>query len=497
MIHIPFVDTPTASNMSWDPVTQFTYQFWTAVDNKSTAIGSNLAMAEGDDDEHSDSGEVGEIEVMYEEPRDDDVVLQVLRHEDDAVIEVTYRSMKHLEMAMDASSNQPTYFFKCKYVIDSVCSIVDANLVDYLFTNDEGPAAVEEPGGEEKKDEEAIDFDWNLVEPGRKETYPPSRQPTEEEFGTVRVIYNEIKKNKDERARANGMPNSGIQHYKTFKAKWAHFRSWSAVYDKIMKGSSKQTKLDKMTADLKLCRSEKHIDETISTEIMRYINKLKREARKRREQEEIQARLQELEQQKQKTKKDLELVNRKEKEVQGRRNRAVTRSGAAPSKKDLAAVRRQEKEVKSSRKDVLKAQKCVEREIKQLSKRKSIVDNAKSSPDKKAKRVALRNDLSLVNEIISPRKKAELDGDEWKPPMRGGDGSFQQPGEDWKTDAVEKVHLIIALHKHLMGTGELERSPSFLTVMEYLGVGTAGQDSYDFSDRVFIYILALDLYQNL
>ena len=93
------------------------------------------------------------------------------------------------------------------------------------------------------------------------------------------------------------MPNSGIQHYKTFKAKWAHFRSWSAVYDKIMKGSSKQTKLDKMTADLKLCRSEKHIDETISTEIMRYINKLKREARKRREQEEIQARLQELEQQ--------------------------------------------------------------------------------------------------------------------------------------------------------------------------------------------------------
>ena len=125
----------------------------------------------------------------------------------------------------------------------------------------------------------------------------------------------------------------------------------------------------------------------------------------------------------------MELVKRKEKEVEGRRNRAVTRSGAAPSKKDLAAVRRQEKEVKSSRKDVLKAQKCVEREIKQLSKRKSIVDNAKSSPDKKAKRVALRNDLSLVNEIISPRKKAELDGDEWKPPLQGGDGSFQQPGE--------------------------------------------------------------------
>ena len=480
--------------MSFDTA-HFHYHFLAAFESKSKAIrNSNLNMAESDDDSHHGDDD-GEVSVVVEEPNEDDVVLRVLY--DGEEIDVTYRSKKHLEMAMDASSNQPTYFFKCKYVIDSVCSIVGEDILDYLFTNNEGAAPVEDPHGEEKKAEEPIGFDWNMVEPGRKETYPPPMKPTDEEFGKVRLIYKQIKDEKDERAKAVGMPNSGIQAYKTFKAKWCNARSWSAVYDQIMKGSSKQTKFDKMTADLKLCRSEKHIDETISTELMRHINKLKREARKRQEQERIRAQMEELERQKLQAQKELESVEKRQKEVEGRKNRAVTRNGAEASKQALAAVRQQEKEVKSSRKNALKTQRNVEKELKVLAKRKTVVDNAKSSPDKKQKRVALRNDLSLVNEIPSPRKKAELDGEEWQPPIRGDDGSFQEPGDDWKKASIEKVNLIIALHRHLVDACEIERSPSFRTVMEYLGVGTEGQDSYDFSERVFIYVVALHLYQHL
>ena len=279
------------------------------------------------DGELSD-GEV-DVTMAMEEPNDDDIAMEVECGEE--TLNVTYRSMKHLEMAMDASANQPTYFFKCKYVIDSVCSILGEEALDYLF-----------PGKGEQADQ-AAEFDWNGVQAGRKETYPPSRQPSEEEFATVRTIYNVIKDKKDDRARANGMPNSGIQKYKTFKAKWSSIRAWGAIYDELMKESSQQMKMDKMTADLKLCQSEKHIDE-ISTEIMRHVSYLKRQAMKKRKQDDIAKEIADLESMKVNSDKEVEKVQKKMQVVADKKVKAVdrlTQSGDAVNNA-LAAIRREE-----------------------------------------------------------------------------------------------------------------------------------------------------------
>jgi hypothetical protein len=141
---------------------------------------------------------------------------------------------------MDSSANQPTYFFKCKYIIDSVCNILGMDVLSYSF-----------PDPDESKEE--VPFDCNNVMPGRKETYPPAFQPSKEEFGKIKAAYNHIKAEKDSRARAQGMPNSRIQLYKTFTNKWSTWRWWSALYNEMYKDMSKKTSMDKMTADLQLC----------------------------------------------------------------------------------------------------------------------------------------------------------------------------------------------------------------------------------------------------
>ena len=435
------------------------------------------------DGELSD-GEV-DVTMAMEEPNDDDIAMEVECGEE--TLNVTYRSMKHLEMAMDASANQPTYFFKCKYVIDSVCSILEEEALDYLF-----------PGKGEQADQ-AAEFDWNGVQAGRKETYPPSRQPSEEEFATVRTIYNVIKDKKDDRARANGMPNSGIQKYKTFKAKWSSIRAWGAIYDELMKESSQQMKMDKMTADLKLCRSEKHIDEKISTEIMRHVSYLKRQAMKKRKQDDIAKEIADLESMKVNADKEVEKVQKKMQVVADKKVKAVdrlTRSGDAVNNA-LAAIRREEKETKNTRKDAIKAQKSVVRELKNAQKQRNVIEKAAAVPETKKKKTALRNDLTLVNEITSPRQKVELDGIHWQPPIRGNNNVFEAPGEDWKKASIEKVKLLVSLHRHLMDSEAIERTLTFQTTMEYCGLDNRNDYEYAFADRVYIHLVALYLYEHL
>lgn len=89
--------------------------------------------------EDSETEDEGQVEDLYEKIGDAEVVLRITY--DEEVIEVTHKGKQFLETAMDASSNQPNHFFKCKYVIDSVCEILDMNVLEYSFPDTPNPVS--------------------------------------------------------------------------------------------------------------------------------------------------------------------------------------------------------------------------------------------------------------------------------------------------------------------------------------------------------------------
>ncbi len=337
---------------------------------------------------------------------------------------------------------------------------------------------------------------------GRKETYPKEFQPSKDEFGKIRVIYNHVKTEKDDIAKSQGKPSSGIQAYKTFKIKWGSWRKWCAVYDEIFKELSKQSRLDKMTADLKLCKSQKDVEAVIDKEVMRHINRLKNVARKQREQERVQALEQELQRKQQEAAQRVAEVESQQKKINEKKaslTNKSTRSGQTQTV-GLANVKRDERAIKRTKQEAVRAQKKVERDIKELNKRKTTLDKAMAdaaAPPKKPKRTAARNDLTLVNEVPTPRTIQELDGESWKPPQRVNN-TFQEPGGDWKKSNIQKVKLLISLHRHLIEAGCIEKAPSFTVLMDYLGIDCRQDgEEFTFYDRAFIYLVALYLYEQL
>ena len=156
-----------------------------------------------------------EMEDLDTEQDDNETVLKLSY--DGEELEVTRAAKKSMIVAIDASANQPTYFFKCRFVITVVCDILKLDIVQYSFPTE---------------DDDTPAFDWNEAVPGRTETYPVAKQPTAEEFAMVQMVYNEVVNKKDKIARKKfSMPKLGCQSYKTFKQKWSSSRRYASKRD--------------------------------------------------------------------------------------------------------------------------------------------------------------------------------------------------------------------------------------------------------------------------
>ena len=116
-----------------------------------------------------------------------------------------------------------------------------------------------------------------------------------------------------------------------------------------------------------------------------------------------------------------------------------------------------------------------------------------------AKKKAKRTDTSLLDEAISPRKKAAENGDDWKHPMHITGPrqavTYSAPGAKWERVNTDKLQVLFSLAKSLKSHGLLERPMTFNTVMEWIGADSRdGPAELDFNDRVFVFYVALTLH---
>lgn len=432
-----------------------------------------------------------EAVVLVEEPDPKEIVLRIKAEED--TIDISRETKQAMVTAIEINANQSTLFFKCLYVITAACKMLNVDLYAYCFP---------------QTDEALEEFDWNEVVPGRIETYPKGVKPTTRDFVMVAALHGICKEEKDKEAIALGFPKSGVQSYITFKQKWNHIRFWCSVYRHMNPTMNPETVLALMQVELKLCTSVVKIEEAIKDSITKHIVKLKREAKKIREQKEVEVQLnQVLEDERQADEElqevvDLEAELAKEREevvdesaqiVHGTRRQREQRKAAA-----LLDIQRKEQEVQEGKTKTQQLKEELAEKKQELQKRKAISElplavkmNKKNN---KPVKVAKRHDKVRLNEAITPRKVYGLDGPDWKPPTRTAEGIFEGPGERWEQKSCGKIHLLIQLSRFLKEAGLVELPPTFETVMEFIGADSdTGEKNLAFFDRVFIHLIALML----
>jgi len=127
---------------------------------------------------------------------------------------VSLEAKQAMGVAIDASSNRPTIFYRMDFVVRAACKTLALEYLEHLML----------------QDAETMDnFDWSEVIVGVKSTYPKCTDPTDNEHAKVRSLCNLQKEEKDAQARKLGQPKSSVQSYITFKQRWRQMRSLFAV----------------------------------------------------------------------------------------------------------------------------------------------------------------------------------------------------------------------------------------------------------------------------
>ena len=265
----------------------------------------------------------------------------------------------------------------------------------------------------------------------------------------------------------------------------------------------KHTLLDLLKGCLKLCGSKKEIEACMDEDVRKFLVKKKTEARKLREQEEIAQKLAAVAKEKEDAEAFALAAEQEAVQAEKEAQRILTESQQMEEDTtegvdkdlpdDIAEELRKKKEEEALCQHVLEearenakkmeAKKAEqEEEIKEKETEEAVVE---TPPKKKLK----RNDSTLLDYDMSPRKKAEIDGEEWNPPMLQ-EGKHKAPGERWQMESENKVQLLFVLASHLKSRNDLDPQMTFCTIMEFVGAGIE-----NFHERVFIYLVALTLHQ--
>ena len=407
---------------------------------------------------------------------------------------VTNSAKQAMVDALDAMSNQPTIYFKCLYAITAVSEILGVKMLDYAIPNAD---TLEE-------------FNWDDVIPGRDDTYPKAPQPPKEEFSKVKVVHRAVKAEKDERAKLFGRHKSGVQSIQTYHQRWKQWRDLAHIYARTNPTLSKQSVLDKMQASLKLCSGIDSLYEQVKVDVKFFKGQLVRQKRKMQNAEKLRESMEAAALEEEAAKASAKEAEEKTKMLQAEAAKIVVDetllSGTRAQKKQQQEtllekkneLARQSAEEDEKRKRLLQAYKEKATEKKQLEQQqKRLADSLKEVPllPKPAKR-SKKNDTSRLGDVITPRKKAELDGNQWMPPRKVVSEKktivYDAPGKEWESHNIRKLALLGVLRDRLKADGVIPPPMKFKVLMEYIGADSAVEDA-PFNDKVFIYLVALIL----
>lgn len=441
-----------------------------------------------------DDESVGKATSLVKSPSDDDQVIRVVFDGNDGkpTFFVTEKARKSMSSSMDAMANQPTIFFKMDFIMQAVADAIEKDKVEISFPH---------------TPEQVQAFDWDNVIIGRKDTYMAQIKPDKDVFTKVHAVHIAVKDEKDKQAKKMGLPKSGVQAWSTYYQRWREWRELCAVYRSMYPDETKEMVYDRIKGRCKLLSSlDKIYTDAVAIDMKRHLDKLKREDRSARVAGKIEVEIE-------KTEADKEAATAQEATAESNLEQlqqeltALSTAQYAGSKKEKAKARRDDKkeknnQIKAAKKAKAKASKTAkekEKQAKSLKRQAEEIAEAAAVKDTPKKPKYRRNDISMLDVDPVPSKRVELDGDNWKPPIRNkgkkGPVAYNRPGNKWAEESRRKVLLLFALARALASDGVMQPPMTFHTLMEFIEPNCAYQ--FNFDGRVFIYLVALIVNQKV
>lgn len=436
---------------------------------------------------------VADAEVLVDEPDEGQNCMRVsVAGGSTAALLVTRSAMNSMETAIDWTSNKPPAFIQMGAIVKSVCDILRVDIHQYSMP--------------QTKDE-LEDFFWDEVVPGHKHTYPHGDQPTDAEFAKVKAVHDVVKSRKDaQAARMELGAKSGVLSYCTYKQKWKNWRDIFAVYRMMYPTKELQWVHATVMALMKGCNSVKDIDNQVEKSIRMHLLKLRRKGNRKTEKQQIEEDLQKAKEEAEAAKQEIDDALEKKKAAERKRKEIMdtsyttARSRAAAKKareEDLAKVEEEMKAATEAAKQAKIARVAKQKEQKELKKKQATAkdDPVESEPEPEPESSEVKKRKRSFKGDMTPREKADQDGDVFKPPTRVPRNhtiKYSMPGGRWVTASRRKVDLLNSLVRQCYVEGLLERPMGFHLTLEFLGDSEAPFKS--FNERVFIYFVGLSLH---
>jgi len=423
-------------------------------------------------------------ESLVDRPDPSRNALKIVSGHDGDITFVSQAAKDAMTTSVEHLANQPTIFFKCKYVIMAVCAILGHDFLQYSLP---------------QSTEELEAFDWLEVVVGEMSTYPPPVEPSNEDYKTVKTVHEAVKAEKDEVARLAGMLKSGVQSYITYKQKWRLWRVIMAVFHAQYPKESLDLIEARARACLKMCKSEAELKIKLHEEVRKHIAKVKRDLKKVAQKEALEKQLE--------ATKTAEAEAAESAKQAAEKAKALAEEQARINSQNFAGTRQQQKNLRKQALDKAKADKAKaeaerqeflqkqherKREQEELRKRQLEAEKEDEASEQ-PKKVSKKNDIARL-EDITPRGKFDKMGEAWLPPHKVDRNVMHKPGSKWKAESCRKLALLSVLRTFMRNQGLLTEPMAFNTVMEFIGADS-GDHELEFNGKVFIYLVALVLNQ--
>ena len=275
-----------------------------------------------------------------------------------------------------------------------------------------------------------------------------------------------------------------------------------AVYRHLRPGDDLQMVYDYVMYRVKLKSSiEKIYEESVDVDLHKHLAKMNSGKRKAEREKKVQDELEQAKKDKQHAKQEAARLAKAGKAAKGRIN-AVNNKNFQGTRAQVAAKRKVEKtqwkkaeqQANAEAREQKKRAKQIEKEEKQLEKQVAAIREEPEATEDPAKKKLKRNEVSLLEMTLTPRKKVELEGAAWKPPTRKDDVvavECDQPGAKWRDSNLHKLKLLMAISREMQSEGLIPQRVTFSGLMEYI----EGTTTLEFNTRVFLYLIGLIVYR--
>jgi hypothetical protein len=426
---------------------------------------------------------------IVQSPDPKSVVIRVsLGHQ--RTMDVTHEAKAAMDTALNYMAGRPPALYHCLQAVIAVTLILGKALLSYIMPQ---PNQLLE------------EFNWDKVVVGDSTTYPEAPTPSKSDFEVIKAVHKLSKAQKDNEARRNGVPRSGVPGYESYLQKWKICRDIHAIYRTMYPKDTIVTTHDRVLASLKYCNSVEKMMQAVEEDIKKFLAARKVARKKAQLALDEAARLadakaaEEIAQQlgEEKARKEAEKQQVVQNQAAGPRRSSrvstATKTSAVLGKKQSKEVQRKDAEIAEVEKRLEEA--AAEALVIQTERERIVKERqkfeAKEAREKRLRKKTKRNDTSRLDLDLTPRKKAKT-APNWDPPKLLKPGVYLPPGEDWKESSTKKLHLLSALKNQLTVNGMLDKPMTLATVMEFLG---ADGEATTFQERVFLYLMCLLLAQ--